>query len=209
MRLKGISKQGLSRIAKSVKGQEEDVGTGMEYEQSQLGHQYLHSSPDRAFGLLQLADIPLVESQITTGGQKYFAPDMFIGVDLLGEHIRSRIDTTARFDQVCLTKNVDGAEQAGTGQADGGFIRDRGQVEIPILKFKVSDGPVNGARATGDIDPFESRTGSGGGGQNAVAIGDHDFAVGAQVDGGHGGGGAVEIEIGQAGQRVGTDETTD
>ena len=80
---------------------------------------------------------------------------------------------------------------------------------VPFSERDVGDGAGDGAHAHADGACLEGGTGGGGGADDAVAIADDDFAVGAKVDERGELIAVRDARSDDAGENIGTDETTD
>ncbi len=174
-----------------------------------MGHQGIDGRPDGALGLLQLADIPLVERQARLLGELDLAPAVLPRADPFGKHRRSLGNPPAWLDQPCLAELVHQLEQPRAGHPHRRLTGDGGQRQPLAVDLGRGDGAIHGARATGNEHTFESRPGGGGGDQDALPIRDQHLPVGAQVDRHHRPLGLIVAKIGQAGQRVRADKAAD
>src|SRR5690606_23047469 len=173
-----------------------------------LVQQDVERGADGALGFLQLAHVPLGKGEAGTAVESQHAGAVHVAAEAIRE-TRVVLDAPALVDDPLAPQRGDEAEQAGAGEADGRLVTYRLQPEPAILQSHLHDGAVDGPRAARNVDALKGRTGSGRGGDDALPVGDQHLDVGAQVDGSHGTGSAVEAKVGQAGEGIGANEAAD
>ena len=137
--------------------------------------------------------------QDLTGRENIFLQGSIMGMPLA--LIRRRFDEIVEFSGIAEFLDTPVKRYSSGMQARLGFSI--------AVHLDPDDGAIDGPGAAGYVHTFERRASGRGGHHDALAVGDHDLTVGAEVDGGHGTWSVVECIVRQAGQRIRADKASD